>query len=168
MIQLMTSLTLLLAAQSPFFESANGLQITREGAGGLNGKVAYNRSAIAAALPGLSVDRGSERGQTVYIVRDGEGALLRVYGGAQVETVRGVSAKVHGPGGERIGARHGDFEAEEVRVCEPGAGRDEGKLLCANDKDSHVWFVFSTKDGAKRDAPLTEIRWIAGGPPVVG
>lgn len=168
MIQLMTSLALLLAAQSPFFESANGLQITREGAGGLNGKVAYNRSAIAAALPGLSVDRGSERGETVYIVRDGEGALLRVYGDAQVETVRGVSSKVHGPGGERIGDPFSAFRDDLVRFCETGTGRDEGKLLCANDEASHVWFVFSTQDGARRDAQLTEIRWTANGPPAIG
>lgn len=170
MIHLLTSLALLLAAQSPFFESANGLQITREGAGGLNGEVAFDRAAIAAALPGLVVDRGSERGRTVYIVRDSEegGALLRVYGGARVEVIRGVSPKVHGPGGERIGDRFGVFSDDQLRICRPGEGRDAGKLLCANDETSHVWFVFAPGDGAKRDATLTEIRWASEDARVVG
>ena len=119
-----------------------------DGVVGFAPETAYSTAAVEAALPGYSattIEMATEERTLsgIGVFKDGLQILQLVPGaGGRVAAVHGVSTRVRGPGGARIG-----MTLREARIdradCREGDGNWRGMTLCTARGAPAVTLVFS-------------------------
>ena len=126
-----------------------GLRLTDAGIGALGASTAYSAKSIEAAMPGYEVSsvtmatESSESVSALALFKDGLQVLqvLPAQGG-RIAAVHGVSERIVGPNGERIGMSF--REARMARSdCREGNGNWLGMAICHAHNAPSVSFVFS-------------------------
>lgn len=141
------------------------LTITAAGVGGLGPSVRYGQAAVEAAMPGYSASGITMATETqtqnaLALFRDGLQVVQVVPGsGGGIGAIHGVSTRIRGPAGERIG-----MTLPETRVsradCREGTGNWRGMPICRSRGAPNVSLVFAipgymASDGLPDDATLS-------------
>lgn len=151
---------------APARPQATGLHFTSAGIDTLGPATAYSTKAIEAAMPGYQVSsvtmatESSESVSALAIFKDGLQMLQVVPGqGGHIAAIHGVSERIAGPNGERIGMSF--REARMSRAdCREGRGNWLGMAICRAHNAPNVSFVFSvpgyiSTEGLPDDATLS-------------
>lgn len=155
--------------------------ITATGAGALDGSVRYSSAAVEQAMPGyeasgITMATEQQTQNALALFKDGLQVLQVLPGsGGGIGAIHGVSVRLRGPGGERIGMTMA--EARVARAdCREGTGNWIGMPICRSRTAPNVTLVFAipgymSPDGLPDDATLStatlqRIIWTpAGGTP---
>lgn len=139
----------LMATPPPAEAKAQGLSFTAAGVPGLAPDTVFSKKAVEAALPGFEVSpvtmatEGSESVMALAAFRDGL-QIYQILPGAdgRIGAVHGVSERLVGPGGERIGMT---FRAARVdrAACREGSGNWLGMPICKARTAPNITLVFS-------------------------
>lgn len=165
------------AACSPVFDdgpvlssrnqSATLVEISRNSVGGIDRTTSYSDRAIMAALPGFTTEglQSATESKTEWVTGafDAEGfQILQVYKGddGKVREVHGVSDRLEGPNGERIGML---FSQAGISRSNCRVGRDlwRGMAICParGAENVSLLFAISQYDGPyDRLAPGSELK----------
>ncbi len=134
------------------------------GVGGLNNSVRYSSAAVEAAMPGyeasgITMATETQTQNALALFKDGLQVLQVLPGsGGTVGAIHGVSARMRGPAGERIGMTLP--EAGLTRAdCREGSGNWRGMPICRSRGAPNVTLVFAipgymASDGLPDDATL--------------
>jgi hypothetical protein len=150
---------------TPARQPIEGLRFTDAGVPQLGANTAFSSKAIGAAMPGYevsSVTMATEQSESVAalaVFKDGLQVLQVVPGpGGRIGAVHGVSERITGPNGERIG-----MTFREARLsrsdCREGRGNWLGMAICHTRTAPSVSLVFSipgyiSLDGLPDEATL--------------
>lgn len=124
------------------------LQITAQGAGGLNGDTAYSNKAIEEALPGFATQpiQIAVEDHTLWttgVFHDGFQVLQVLKGkGGKIGDVHGVSYHLTGPNGERIGMTFAQ-SGMSTGDCRVGVDLWRGMAICTARGAPNVKLVFT-------------------------
>ncbi|MXN65766.1 DUF1131 family protein [Stappia sp. GBMRC 2046] len=148
-------------------QGATLVEISRESVGGIDGSTAYSARAIEAALPGFTTEglQSATETNTEWVTGafDAEGfQILQVYKGSngKIREVHGVSDRLKGPNGERIGM---SFAQSGISRSNCRVGRDlwRGMAICParGAENVSLLFAISQYDGPyDRLAPNSELK----------
>jgi Protein of unknown function (DUF1131) len=124
------------------------LVITAEGVPGLPAGSPYSEAAIESAMPGfdaspITMATATREQAALALFRDGlQVVQVSEGGGGRIGAVYGVSDRVRGPAGERIG-----MTLKEARInpasCQVGTGNWRGMPLCPSPAAPNVTLAFS-------------------------
>lgn len=133
------------------------LQITAEGAGGIDGNTAYSSKAILAALPGYNtgsvlIGLENETTNATVVFRKIMGGQVQVLhilpgNGGKVGQIHGVTHHVIGPAGERPGMTLAETGVSPSS-CRIGANLWLGMAICRSRAAPNVLLTFSFKGEA--------------------
>jgi hypothetical protein len=144
--------------------SSDFVRITASGVSGIPEGLAYSEASIERALPGydassITMATESKTQSALAVFKDGLQVLQIVPGSAgTVSAIHGVSARISGPNGERIG-----MSFDEARInrsaCREGSGNWLGMPICTARGAPNVTLVFAipgyiSPDGLPDDATL--------------
>lgn len=148
-------------------QSATLVEISRVSAGGIDGTTPYSERAIEDALPGFTTEglQSATETNTEWVTGafDAEGfQILQVYkgGNGKVREVHGVSDRLKGPNGERIGM---SFSQAGISRSNCRVGRDlwRGMAICParGAENVSLLFAISQYDGPYDElAPSSELK----------
>jgi hypothetical protein len=133
----------------PARQPLDTMHFTDTGVPGLDPSTAFSTKAIQAAMPGYQVSavtmatESSESVSALAVFKDGLQVLQIVPGaGGHIAAIHGVSERITGPNGERIG-----MSFREARLsrsdCREGSGNWLGMAICRAKSTPTVSFVFS-------------------------
>jgi hypothetical protein len=130
------------------------LQITADGAGGLDANTAYSSKAIMAALPGYAtgsvlIGLENETTNATVVFRKIMGGQVQVLhvlpgNGGKVGQIHGVTHHVVGPAGERPGMTLAEAGVNPAS-CRIGANLWLGMAICRSRAAPNVLLTFSFK-----------------------
>lgn len=140
-------------------------ELSDDGLGGISVDTPFDRDAVAAALPGCTVDRGAgtSEGSAIDIlaITDDATPVALVYpdwsGGIFSVVVQGPGVRnLLGPAlGTRFAAVYGDTAPA---VCVPGVEESAGRVLCPSGPEARVVYVFEgTSIGPDGSVPAAEV-----------
>lgn len=138
--------------------------ITAAGIGGLNGAVRYSSAAVEKAMPGyeasgVTMATETQTQNALALFKDGLQVLQVLPGaGGSVGAVHGVSIRMRGPAGERIGMTLPEAGLSRAD-CREGTGNWRGMPICRSRGAPNVSLVFAipgymAADGLPDDATL--------------
>ncbi len=145
-------------------EAGGVASITGAGVGGLDGSVRYSSAAVEAAMPGyeasgITMATETQTQSALALFKDGLQVIQVLPGsGGTIGAIHGVSARMRGPAGERIGMTLP--EAGLTRAdCREGSGNWRGMPICRSRGAPNVTLVFAipgymASDGLPDEATL--------------
>lgn len=153
------------------------ISIGSAGIAGLPAGTAYSEAAIEAALPGydaspITIATAEREQAALALFKDGLQTIQILQGsGGKIGQVFGVSDRVRGPNGERIGMTF--TEARETRgACRTGTGNWRGMPLCEAKGAPNITLAFAIPgylatdalpdDATLSTATLQRIIWTPG------
>jgi hypothetical protein len=148
------------------------------GVPGLDGSVRYSEAAVEAALPGydassITMATETQTASALALFKDGLQVLQVLPGaGGGIGAVHGVSARLRGPAGERIGMSFAEARLSRAD-CREGGGNWFGMPICRSRAAPNVTLVFAIPgyvspdglpdDGTLATATLQRIIWTPAG-----
>jgi hypothetical protein len=152
------------------------LAIDNRGVGAITAATPFSQAAVEQAMPGYDASQVTMATETrtvdgLALFRDGLQVVQVVPGdGGRIGSVHGVSARVRGPGGARIGMSLGETRLPRT-ACRAGAGNWAGMPICTAPGAPNVSYVFAfagvaaadglPDDATLRTATLQRIIWTA-------
>jgi hypothetical protein len=140
------------------------LTITAAGVPGLGPSVRYSEASVEGALPGfdasaITMATESNTQSALAVFKDGLQVLQVLPGpGGSIGPIHGVSARLRGPAGERIGMSLAEARLSRAD-CREGSGNWLGMPICRSRGAENVTLVFAiagyiSPDGLPDDATL--------------